>query len=83
MDNMIRNIDTSTTGDFVAFEFLKDGAWLPAAISGSALRILNGPGAIHQEAAIIAQNQNRIWRAAMEQPAVEGTRVLVTSDDIR
>lgn len=79
-DQTIRKINTITTGDFVEFEYFRNGQWLPARISGTALRLMSGPGSLKQDAVIIPENQERIWRAACEQPVEEGKRLMLTSD---
>lgn len=78
-DQTIRKINTITTGDFVEFEYFRDGQWLQAAISGTALRLMSGPGSLKQDAVIISENEERIWRAALEQPASD-KRLMLTSD---
>lgn len=79
-EKMLRNVNLNTDGDFVDFEYFRGGEWLPARISRTALMILSGPGSLKQDAVIISESHERIWRAALEQPAEEGKRLRLSSD---
>lgn len=81
-EEIIRNLNMTTTGDFAELEYFRDGEWRPAAISGTALRLMNGPGTLKQDAVIISENHQRIWRALAEMPLVEGKRPMLTSDHV-
>ena len=79
-DPDFRNINALTTGDFMGFELYDAGEWRRFHISGTALRILGGPGATNDMEAF-ERGVERIKAAALRSPRGGNGLVILNSDD--
>lgn len=79
---MLRNVDNVTLGDYTNFEYFQSGKWLHAGISRNAIVKLRAGDDTKDDITVVRENQERIWRATLEHLGDPGVRQVLLEDHV-